>query len=173
MAKTKHLLKGNRHANPTEVPLISTKMHKQACLSVIITPTRYYRRAVDQKGKPGRIISIFSSFILRAERGSADRLKSEPFKGMKTYRTEEWHRGDREKDNRHRRERDVLLNMSSLPASVMRQEEAAAQEDADTQLMYKIERPVYDEAFIQSQLLHRKENSTTLRQRLAQRFRWV
>lgn len=61
--------------------------------------------------------------------------------------------------------------MSSLPASVMRQEEAAAQEDADTQLMYKIERPVYDEAFIQSQLLHRKENSTTLRQRLAQRFR--
>lgn len=53
----------------------------------------------------------------------------------------------------------------------MRQEEAAAQEDADTQLMYKIERPVYDEAFIQSQLLHRKENSTTLRQRLAQRFR--
>lgn len=61
--------------------------------------------------------------------------------------------------------------MSSLPASVMRQEEAAAQEDADKQLMYKIERPVYDEAFIQSQLLHRKENSTTLRQRLAQRFR--
>lgn len=61
--------------------------------------------------------------------------------------------------------------MSSLPASVMRQEEAAAQEDADTQVMYKIERPVYDEAFIQSQLLHRKENSTTLRQRLAQRFR--
>lgn len=65
----------------------------------------------------------------------------------------------------------VLLNISSLPASVMMQEEAAARDDADTQLMYRIERPVYDEAFIRSQLLHRKENSTTLRQKLAQRLR--
>lgn len=53
----------------------------------------------------------------------------------------------------------------------MEQEEAAAQEGADSQLMYKIERPGFDEAFIRSQLLHRKENSTTLRQRLAQQFR--
>ncbi|KAM7366852.1 hypothetical protein PAMP_014794 [Pampus punctatissimus] len=51
------------------------------------------------------------------------------------------------------------------------EEEAAVQEDGDTQLMYKIERPVYDEAFIRSQLLHRKENSSTFRQKLAQRFR--
>uniref|UniRef100_A0A8P4FWW3 Solute carrier family 26 member 5 n=1 Tax=Dicentrarchus labrax TaxID=13489 RepID=A0A8P4FWW3_DICLA len=37
--------------------------------------------------------------------------------------------------------------------------------------MYRIERSVYDEAFVRSQLLKRKENSTTLRQRLAQQFR--
>lgn len=49
--------------------------------------------------------------------------------------------------------------------------EAAAQQGADSQLMYKVERPAYDEAFIRSQLLHRKENATTLRQRLAQQFR--
>ncbi|CAK6959982.1 prestin [Scomber scombrus] len=66
--------------------------------------------------------------------------------------------------------------MSALPASDVRQEEeegaaAAAPEQADTQLMYKIERPVYDEAFIRSQLLHRKESSITFRQRLAQKFR--
>ncbi|XP_076578317.1 prestin [Chaetodon auriga] len=59
----------------------------------------------------------------------------------------------------------------SPPASVMEEEEAAAREDAGVQLMYRIERPVYDEAFIRSQLLHRKENSTTLRQRLANQFR--
>ncbi|XP_041820005.1 LOW QUALITY PROTEIN: prestin-like [Chelmon rostratus] len=59
----------------------------------------------------------------------------------------------------------------SPPASAMEQEEAAAREEADSPLMYRIERPVYDEAFIRSQLLHRRENSTTLRQRLAQQFR--
>ncbi|XP_039998602.1 prestin [Xiphias gladius] len=53
----------------------------------------------------------------------------------------------------------------------MEQEEAAAREDADAQLMYRIERPVYDEAFIRSQLLSRRENSTTLRERLAHQFR--
>uniref|UniRef100_A0A8C3B0C3 Solute carrier family 26 member 5 n=1 Tax=Cyclopterus lumpus TaxID=8103 RepID=A0A8C3B0C3_CYCLU len=37
--------------------------------------------------------------------------------------------------------------------------------------MYRIERPVYDEAFIRSQLLHRKKTSTTLRQRQAHWFR--
>uniref|UniRef100_A0A8P4GIL9 Solute carrier family 26 member 5 n=1 Tax=Dicentrarchus labrax TaxID=13489 RepID=A0A8P4GIL9_DICLA len=51
----------------------------------------------------------------------------------------------------------------------MEQEEAAAREGS--QLMYRIERSVYDEAFVRSQLLKRKENSTTLRQRLAQQFR--
>lgn len=67
--------------------------------------------------------------------------------------------------------------MSALPASDARQEEeeegaaAAATEEAHTQLMYKIERPVYDEAFIRSQLLHRKESSITFRQRMAQKFR--
>ncbi|KAM9334539.1 prestin [Symphorus nematophorus] len=53
----------------------------------------------------------------------------------------------------------------------MEREEAAAQEDTDSQLMYKIERPVYDEGFIRSQLLHRRKNSTSLRQRLARQFR--
>nr|XP_046234399.1 prestin isoform X2 [Scatophagus argus] len=52
----------------------------------------------------------------------------------------------------------------------MDQEEAAAREDADSQLIYRIERPVYNESFIRSQLLHRKENSISLRQRLAQQF---
>ncbi|XP_049891923.1 prestin isoform X2 [Epinephelus moara] len=51
------------------------------------------------------------------------------------------------------------------------EQEAAAREDAGSQLIYRIERPVYDEGFIRSQLLHRKEDSTTLRQRLAQKFR--
>uniref|UniRef100_A0A7N8WTN3 Solute carrier family 26 member 5 n=1 Tax=Mastacembelus armatus TaxID=205130 RepID=A0A7N8WTN3_9TELE len=40
------------------------------------------------------------------------------------------------------------------------------EKDATSQLMYKIERPVYDEAFIRLQL-NRKEKSTTLRQRLS------
>ncbi|KAM8740739.1 prestin isoform 1-T2 [Acanthopagrus schlegelii] len=45
------------------------------------------------------------------------------------------------------------------------------EEAADSQLMYRIDRPVYDEAFLRTQLLHRKENSTTLRQRLANQCR--
>ncbi|XP_044042935.1 prestin [Siniperca chuatsi] len=53
----------------------------------------------------------------------------------------------------------------------MEQEEAAAWEDVDSKLIYRIERPVYDEAFIRSQLLNRKQNSTTFRQRLARRVR--
>ncbi|XP_068573201.1 prestin [Cebidichthys violaceus] len=56
-------------------------------------------------------------------------------------------------------------------ASVMEQEEASAGEEADSQTAYRIERPVYDEAFIRSQLLTRKESSTTLCQRLAHQFR--
>ncbi|XP_075932226.1 prestin [Anarhichas minor] len=53
----------------------------------------------------------------------------------------------------------------------MEQEEAAAGEEADSQTTYRIERPVYDEAFIRAQLLTHKESSTTLRQRLAHQFR--
>ncbi|XP_018553704.2 prestin [Lates calcarifer] len=53
----------------------------------------------------------------------------------------------------------------------MEQEEVAARQDADPQLMFRIERPVYDESFIRSKLLNRKENSTTLRERLTQQFR--
>uniref|UniRef100_A0A3Q4B5K5 STAS domain-containing protein n=1 Tax=Mola mola TaxID=94237 RepID=A0A3Q4B5K5_MOLML len=51
-------------------------------------------------------------------------------------------------------------------ASAMEQEDAA-----DTTLIYRIERPVYDEAYVRSQLLHRKENSSSLRKRLARQFR--
>ncbi|GLD48062.1 prestin, partial [Lates japonicus] len=57
------------------------------------------------------------------------------------------------------------------PVSVMEQEEVAARQNADPQLMFRIERPVYDESFIRSKLLNRKENSTTLRGRLTQQFR--
>lgn len=53
----------------------------------------------------------------------------------------------------------------------MEQQEVAVREDPESQLIYRIERAVYDETFIRSQLLHHKENSTTLRQRLAQYFR--
>ncbi|XP_060885262.1 prestin [Labrus mixtus] len=59
----------------------------------------------------------------------------------------------------------------SSPVSVMEPEDAAAGEYAESQLMYRIERPVYDEGFIRTKLLHHKENSTTLRQRLAQHCR--
>ncbi|XP_037551735.1 prestin [Nematolebias whitei] len=52
----------------------------------------------------------------------------------------------------------------------MEQEEAAP-EDAGSQLMLRIERPVYDEALIRKQLLHRKDNSITFRQRLADKLR--
>lgn len=50
------------------------------------------------------------------------------------------------------------------------EQEATGREDAESPLMYRIERPVYDEAFIRTSLLKRKENSSTLRQRLAERF---
>uniref|UniRef100_A0A3Q1HC97 STAS domain-containing protein n=1 Tax=Anabas testudineus TaxID=64144 RepID=A0A3Q1HC97_ANATE len=53
----------------------------------------------------------------------------------------------------------------------MEQQEVEVREDSESQLIYRIERPVYDETFIRSQLLHHKENSTTFRQRLAQCFR--
>nr|XP_019955426.1 PREDICTED: prestin isoform X2 [Paralichthys olivaceus] len=58
----------------------------------------------------------------------------------------------------------------SLPAD-MEQDEVAAREDADSPLVYRIERPVYNETSIRSQLLSRKENSTTFRERLANHFR--
>ncbi|XP_056132589.1 prestin [Lampris incognitus] len=47
--------------------------------------------------------------------------------------------------------------------------EATAQEDVAPCLIYHVERPVYDEEYLHSQLLHRKERCPiTLRQRLAQ-----
>ncbi|XP_074554731.1 prestin [Halichoeres trimaculatus] len=52
----------------------------------------------------------------------------------------------------------------------MEPEEAAAQVDAESLLMYRIERPVFDESYIRTKL-HHKKNSTNLRQRLAQHFR--
>ncbi|KAM9328690.1 prestin isoform 2-T3 [Pholidichthys leucotaenia] len=50
------------------------------------------------------------------------------------------------------------------------EQEAAAQDDPSEQLIYRIERPVYDEAFIRKKVLSRKENSVTCRQRLAEKF---
>ncbi|XP_034529019.1 prestin [Notolabrus celidotus] len=58
----------------------------------------------------------------------------------------------------------------SSPDVTMGPEEAEAPVDAETLLMYRIERPVCDEDFFRTEL-HRKEKSTNLRQRLAQRFR--
>lgn len=53
----------------------------------------------------------------------------------------------------------------------MEQEEAAVGDDAQSELTYHIERPVYDEPFVRSQLLHRKnKQSLRLRQKLAQQF---
>ncbi|XP_071393114.1 prestin-like [Centroberyx affinis] len=53
----------------------------------------------------------------------------------------------------------------------MEHEEAAARDDAEAPLMYRVERPVYDEAFLRSQLLHRRQRSApSLRQRLAQQL---
>ncbi|XP_077355564.1 prestin [Festucalex cinctus] len=43
-------------------------------------------------------------------------------------------------------------------------------DDADRLLVYKIERPIYNEAHLRSQLLHRQEKTTTLRQKLALYF---
>ncbi|XP_017294236.2 prestin [Kryptolebias marmoratus] len=55
--------------------------------------------------------------------------------------------------------------------SMEQEEEAPAPEDAGLRPMLGIERPVYDEAFIRTQLLRRKDNATTFRQRLADKFR--
>ncbi|XP_076006722.1 prestin [Genypterus blacodes] len=53
----------------------------------------------------------------------------------------------------------------------MEPEEMAVQEEADAQLKYLVERPVYDEAFMRTQLLHHKEKkATSLPRRLAQRL---
>uniref|UniRef100_A0A668AV56 Solute carrier family 26 member 5 n=1 Tax=Myripristis murdjan TaxID=586833 RepID=A0A668AV56_9TELE len=49
--------------------------------------------------------------------------------------------------------------------------ETAGREDAEAPLLYHVERPVFDEAFVRSQLLHRREKtSLTPRQRLAQQL---
>ncbi|XP_043964651.1 prestin [Gambusia affinis] len=53
----------------------------------------------------------------------------------------------------------------------MEPEEASAHEDAGSRLMLRVERPVYDEEFLRTQLLHRKQNSTSFRQNLADKFR--
>ncbi|CAB1443241.1 unnamed protein product, partial [Pleuronectes platessa] len=55
--------------------------------------------------------------------------------------------------------------------AVAREDGAVAREDSDPTLMYRIERPVYNETSIRSQLLSRKTNSTTFRERLANHFR--
>uniref|UniRef100_A0A3Q0THZ5 Solute carrier family 26 member 5 n=1 Tax=Amphilophus citrinellus TaxID=61819 RepID=A0A3Q0THZ5_AMPCI len=47
---------------------------------------------------------------------------------------------------------------------------AAAREGEDSQLIYRIQRPVYNETVIRTQLLNRKENTTTVCQKLAQKF---
>lgn len=47
---------------------------------------------------------------------------------------------------------------------------AAVREDEDSQLIYRIERPVYNETLIQAQLLKRKEDTTTNCQKLAEKF---
>uniref|UniRef100_A0A674PG40 Solute carrier family 26 member 5 n=1 Tax=Takifugu rubripes TaxID=31033 RepID=A0A674PG40_TAKRU len=47
---------------------------------------------------------------------------------------------------------------------------AMEEEDSESQLMYRIERPVYDEAFLRSQLLHHRLKSTTLWKRLLKHF---
>lgn len=53
----------------------------------------------------------------------------------------------------------------------MEQEEAAAaREDEDSRLIYRIERPVYSETLIRKQLLNRKENTTTVCQKLVHKF---
>lgn len=47
---------------------------------------------------------------------------------------------------------------------------AAAREDEASQLIYRIERPVYNETLIQTKLLKRKEDTTTNCQKLAEKF---
>uniref|UniRef100_A0A3Q2NZB0 Solute carrier family 26 member 5 n=1 Tax=Fundulus heteroclitus TaxID=8078 RepID=A0A3Q2NZB0_FUNHE len=53
----------------------------------------------------------------------------------------------------------------------MEPQQASAPQDAGPQLMLRVERPVYNEGVLRTRLLHRKENSTTFRQRLADKFR--
>ncbi|XP_061921632.1 prestin [Entelurus aequoreus] len=48
-----------------------------------------------------------------------------------------------------------------------REELSGEQEHAEALQMYTIERPVYNEAHLRSQLLHRKERTSTIRQKLA------
>ncbi|KAM6895798.1 prestin [Xenentodon cancila] len=52
----------------------------------------------------------------------------------------------------------------------MEQEEAAGREDESSPPTYRLERPVYDEDFIRTQLIQRKQRSTTFHQRLAEKF---
>ncbi|XP_014905069.1 prestin [Poecilia latipinna] len=53
----------------------------------------------------------------------------------------------------------------------MEPEEASAQEDGGSRLMLRVERPVYDEEFLGTRLLHRKQSSTSFRQKLSDKFR--
>ncbi|XP_054911559.1 prestin [Poeciliopsis prolifica] len=53
----------------------------------------------------------------------------------------------------------------------MEPEEASAHEDAGSRVMLRVERPVYDEEFLRTQVLHRKQNNTSFRQKLADKFR--
>ncbi|XP_057711296.1 prestin isoform X2 [Corythoichthys intestinalis] len=50
------------------------------------------------------------------------------------------------------------------------EEVAVNVDDMDRLLMFKIERPVYDEAHLRLQLLHRKEKASTIRQKITQLF---
>lgn len=52
----------------------------------------------------------------------------------------------------------------------MEQEEAAGHVDTSSHLVYRVERPLYDEHFIRTQLIHRKANPTSFQQRLADKF---
>ncbi|XP_061570056.1 prestin isoform X2 [Cololabis saira] len=47
---------------------------------------------------------------------------------------------------------------------------AACREDEHSRPMYRLERPLYDETFLRTRLLHHKDGSTTFRQRLAEKF---
>ncbi|XP_015253121.1 PREDICTED: prestin [Cyprinodon variegatus] len=56
----------------------------------------------------------------------------------------------------------------------MEPQDVSVQEDAvdpGSQLMLRVDRPVYDEAFLRTQLLHRKEESSTCCQKLKDKFR--
>lgn len=93
---------------------------------------------------------------------------------------QEWGRtgwnNDRErklKHNQTERERGRIQSCSPPDSRAMEAEEAALREDADPQLTYRIERPVYDEEFLRTKLLHRRETSSSLRQRLASSCRCV